>query len=103
VRSFRSSGALATLALAALATACSSAAPLVGQGGACQLATDCKDGLICAPQKSGGSICTNNLGSVQQLPPTPPQPDSGAPSDAAVNDDATGLIPTTLPEASASD
>ncbi len=100
MRSFRVPGLLATLAFAVLAGACSAQAPLVAQGGACQLATDCQDGLICAPQKSGGSICTSNLGSIQKLPPTPTQPDGGGGlSDADITDDVTGSIPTSLPEA----
>lgn len=99
MRSFRLPGLLATLTSAVLAGACSSQAPLVGQGGACQLVTDCQDGLICAPQKSGGSICTNNLGSIQKLPPTPTQPDGGGGlSDADISDDVTGSIPLSLPD-----
>ncbi len=90
--------------LAALAGAgCSSQAPLVGPGGACQLATDCQAGLICAPARGGGSTCTSNLSGVVQLPPTP---DGGmaeggaaqAAGDAAPSDDVS--VPTSVPDGS---
>ena len=79
--------------------ACSSQAALVGQGGACEVVTDCQDGLICAPEKNdAGSTCTNVLTGVQQLPPTPPGADAGPVGDANVNDDVS--IPTSLPDSS---
>ena len=86
--------------LGVAAAGCSSKASLVGAGGSCEQATDCAAGLICEPQKSGGSICSSDLSGVQQLPSSPdagggaakdaaapvtdtgapmPQPDSGAP------------------------
>ncbi len=88
-----------------VAFACSSQATLVGQGGSCQLATDCEDGLICAPQsgKSCPCICTNNLNGIEQLPPTP---DGGAglpAGDATANDDVVGLIPTSVDAAGTGD
>jgi hypothetical protein len=91
--------------LLTLATACSSAAPPVGQGGQCEVATDCENGLICEPQKNGTSICSNNLTGVQQLPPSA---DAGgaapAPTpDAAAVSDSGPTIPTSVPEASAGD
>ena len=93
------------LAMTAAAMACSSPAALVGQGGACEVATDCQNGLICIPEKNdAGSVCSNNLNSVQQLPPTPPGADAGTTSDdAEANEDAVGLIPTSLPDATAGD
>jgi hypothetical protein len=44
---------------------CASKAKLVAQGGDCLQATDCVDGLVCVPQKSGGRICDNDLSGVQ--------------------------------------
>jgi len=94
-------GSLGLGTAAALALACSGQAAPVGQGGQCELASDCANGLICAPQPNGTSICTSNLGSIQELPPTP---DGGAAlpvGDANVNEDV--QIPTSVPEASAGD
>jgi hypothetical protein len=91
--------------LTLVALACSSQAALIGQGGTCELATDCENGLICAPA-SGNSCpctCTNNLKGVQKLPP---MPDAGAGQpvgDATVDDDVLGMIPTSLDAASAGD
>ncbi|HEY2515918.1 MAG TPA: hypothetical protein VGI39_33840 [Polyangiaceae bacterium] len=62
------------------ASGCSSKANLVGEGGSCQEASDCAAGLICEPQKSGGSICSSDLSGVQQLPASP---DAGGSKDAA--------------------
>jgi hypothetical protein len=82
------------LALAAtLAPACSTQAPLVAQGGQCTLATDCQDGLICAPQKKGSNacpcVCTNDLSGVQQLPPAGDAATAAGTKDAgATRDDA---------------
>jgi hypothetical protein len=96
---------LSTVPVALVALACSSQAALVGQGGTCELATDCKGGLICAPV-TGNSCpctCTSSLTGVQKLPP---MPDAGAgqpASDAAVDDDVLGMIPTSLDAASGGD
>ncbi len=51
--------------------ACSSTPKLVGAGGECVQATDCENGLICAPQKNGPSTCTNDLTGVQSTEPNP--------------------------------
>ena len=83
---------LATL-LPLVPLACGSKAQLGGQGASCNVVSDCQDGLICIPQKNGSSICSSNVGSVQQLPPIP---DSGAAqpaSDADDNDSPGILIP----------
>ena len=76
--------------LGVLALACSAKAPLVAQGGDCQLATDCQDGLICVPQTTGSNacpcICTNSSGTVQQLPPA-----ADAGGKPAANPDAAGV------------
>jgi hypothetical protein len=83
-------GCLTLAITASVVSACSSKAQLAGQGGECNVATDCQPGLVCEPQKSGSSLCSNNLGSIQQLPPTP---DSGAPqaaSDASADDAGSG-------------
>jgi hypothetical protein len=84
-----------------IVVACSSQAPLVGQGGQCQLATDCQDGLICAPAKGSNvcpCTCTSDLSGVQQLPPTPDAGPGQAAADVQVSDDV--QIPTSVPEAS---
>jgi hypothetical protein len=65
---------------AAAFSACSSTAKLVGQGGACEQASDCDNDLICIPQKDGSRICSNDLSQVQ----TPPYAqDSGAAPEAS--------------------
>jgi hypothetical protein len=52
--------------------------------------TDCQSGLVCIPQKNGSSICSNNLGSIQDLPPIP---DSGpAASNDGSGDDGPGIL-----------
>ena len=89
------------VSLAALVPACSSKAALVGSGTACELATDCQDGLYCYK-----GFCTGDAGAAQQLAPTP---DAGAAgtgtgagtSDAAATSDAPSSTP--IPEASVSD
>ena len=44
---------------------------------------------MCIPQKSGTSICSSNLGSIQQLPPIP---DAGAAvPESDADDDAPGI------------
>jgi hypothetical protein len=92
------------LVLVALAC-CSSQAPLVGQGGTCELATDCANGLICAPAsgKSCPCTCTSNLQGIQQLPPAPDAGPGLPAADAAPDDDVAGLIPTMLDAASGAD
>ncbi len=84
-------GSFAIAILASALCACSSKAELAGQGAECNLTSDCEDGLVCIPQKSGSSICSSNLGSIQQLPPTP---DAGmqAVSDAGNNADGPGVV-----------
>jgi hypothetical protein len=78
----------ALIAVAALG-ACSSSSSGVGQGGECQLATDCADGLVCVPQKDGTRVCSNDLTGVQKTPPTTAT-DSGTrpPTDGAAASDA---------------
>ena len=52
--------------------ACSTSAKLVGEGGECMQATDCQEGLICAPPKDeplGKRTCTGDLSRVEPPPP----------------------------------
>jgi hypothetical protein len=56
---------LAGAVVLAVAAACSTQAQLVGSGGQCFAATDCQEGLFCLPQKSGTSICSNDLSQIQ--------------------------------------
>ena len=99
--SLRVPASFATLTF--LVLACSAKAPLVGQGGDCQLATDCQDGLICAPQKTGSTACpctcTNSTQGVQQLPPAADAGKPAASADAATTTDS--APPAPIPEAGA--
>ncbi len=79
-------GPLLAAAVAVLPCACSKGA-LSGLGGECNVVTDCQPGLVCIAQKNGSSICSNNLGSVQQLPPIP---DAGTSDAQAAEGDASG-------------
>jgi len=45
--------------------ACSQAAPLVGQGGTCQVTTDCQDGLACITQPDGTRQCSSDFTGIQ--------------------------------------
>jgi hypothetical protein len=74
---------------AALTPGCSSKASLVGAGGACELATDCENGLICFK-----SVCTSDLSGAQQLPPTP---DAGGAAVAAKDATAPDAPATSSP------
>jgi hypothetical protein len=62
----------------AVISACSTDPALIGPGGACFLATDCAPGLVCVPQRGGGSVCSDDLSSVTGDPP-----DMGGDMDAA--------------------
>jgi hypothetical protein len=68
--------------------ACSSKAALVGLGGECSLATDCVDGLICAPQPNKPSVCTDDLSTVAGKSP----PEAGAAKDAATDARSDGAV-----------
>jgi hypothetical protein len=65
-------------------SACSSKANLVGQGGQCEVATDCDEGLACVPDKSGNRTCTSDLSGVQKTPDMPA--DSGPATDGSGDD-----------------
>ncbi len=102
---------ISALSGVALVPACSSQAALVGQGGQCELASDCQNGLICAPQQTGASmcpcVCTSDLSGVQKLPPSTdaggankdagaaPGPEAGMTANdaGATSDDAGGSAP----------
>ena len=98
---------LSAVPVALVALACSSQAALVAKGGACELATDCQNGLICEPvpvtAKTCPCQCTGNLQGVQQLPPMPDAGMALPAGDASADDDVLGMIPTSLDAASAGD
>jgi hypothetical protein len=75
--------------------ACSATPKLVGAGGDCFQATDCQEGLVCAPDMTMGGkrTCTSDLTSIQKVPMMPtadagPKGEAGpdAPSDAPISD-----------------
>jgi hypothetical protein len=79
------------LLFGAVLSACSSKSSLAGPGGTCATADDCQAGLVCVPRKSGTSVCSNDLSSVQQTPQVPPKDASTPrPADASGDDGATG-------------
>jgi hypothetical protein len=57
----------ACFAALAYDSACSSTASLVGAGGACELAADCLEGLVCIPDTTSatGRSCSSDLSSIQ--------------------------------------
>jgi hypothetical protein len=84
--------------LLALAACSSSKSGSVGEGGECELATDCAEGLICeAPANGGTRVCSSDLSGVQKTPPKPG--DAGRPiaTDAA----GVGDAPTSEPDTGA--
>ena len=48
-------------------TACSSPAPLQGEGGACLQVTDCQLGLVCVMASDGSHHCSSHLDSTVKL------------------------------------
>ncbi len=94
--------ALTAATAIALAAACSTKASLVAQGGECELATDCADGLVCIPQKDGTRTCDSNLSSIEKpagaggtdaaVPPAPTA-EAGAGDGAGPTDAGTGPKP----------
>ncbi len=78
----------------AIDSACSSSASLVAAGGACELASDCVEGLVCIPDKSSasGRSCSSDLSSIQETE----FPDTG--TDATTDEDSgDGAVTTTPP------
>jgi len=91
---------------ALIAAACGSQSSSVGQGGECQVASDCVEGLVCVPQKDGTRVCSNDLSGVQKTPPTSGGNDAGSrpPNDGGGATDATTAsdAPTSTPDAPSS-
>ena len=84
VRPVRAGLALANVvAVCGIMVACSSSPKLVAAGGECFQATDCQEGLICAPDMSmaGKRTCTSDLTGIQKVPMMPAA-DSGPRRDA---------------------
>jgi hypothetical protein len=68
---------------ALLALACTASSSAVGPGQECFAASECEPGLVCVPQRNGGSVCSNDLSQVTGRPPMePPAPDAGEGGDA---------------------
>ncbi len=61
-------------------SACSSSAKLVAAGGACSLASDCQEGLVCIPTPgaSTGRSCSSDLSTIQETEFPDTGPDTGA-------------------------
>jgi hypothetical protein len=76
-------------------SACSSSAKLVAAGGACSLASDCQEGLVCIPTPgaSTGRSCSSDLSTIQEteLPDTGPDTGEGGAGD---DDGAIATYPT---------
>jgi hypothetical protein len=88
----------ASLTLLLAFSGCGSKSGAVGEGGECEVATDCAEGLICEPSKDGSTrVCSSDLSGVQKTPAKPA--DAGRPpTDASGAADA----PTSAPDAPAS-
>ena len=74
VRPLRAGFLLGTVvAVCGVVWACSSSPKLVAAGGDCFQATDCQEGLICAPDMStaGKRSCTSDLTGIQKVPMMP--------------------------------
>ncbi|MGH7272783.1 MAG: hypothetical protein ACREJ3_20325 [Polyangiaceae bacterium] len=69
------------------AAACSSPAPLAGQGGTCMVVTDCEDGLVCVPAKrgqpNGTRICSSDTSTLVPSAPAMSGMDGSAQRDGA--------------------
>ena len=84
--------------------ACSSPAPLAAAGGACTLATDCQEGLICCNGEKGSNTCVASVSCL--VPAGAMSADAGMgggeSGDDAAGDDATmpasGLDATPPPD-----
>ena len=90
--------ALAALAAAGLGSACSGSAKLVGAGGACELASDCEEGLVCIPDPTAatGRTCSSDLTSIQKTELPDAAPDATLAS-ADGGDGAIATYPTDSP------
>jgi hypothetical protein len=102
VRPVRAGLALGTVAaVCGVILACSSTPKLVAAGGDCFQATDCQEGLVCAPDMTMGGkrTCTSDLTGLQKLPMMPgvdagPARDAG---DAGVSDAPMMMMDTSVP------
>jgi hypothetical protein len=104
----------ACFAALAVDSACSSTASLVAAGGACELASDCEEGLVCIPDTSSatGRSCSSDLSSIQEteFPDTGTDAtmegdgsDDGAATTYPTGDDGGGSSPdATMPQDSGS-
>jgi hypothetical protein len=70
-------------------SACSSSAKLVAAGGACSLASDCEEGLVCIPTPgaSTGRSCSSDLSTIQETELPDTGPDTGAVGEGGTGDD----------------
>ncbi len=86
---------LVASALAGAVGACSSPEKASGQGGQCFVTDDCAPGFACITQADGTRQCTNDVSSVQTLPP-----EAGGPTDAPPMEAGEGgaLPDSTAPE-----
>ncbi len=73
--------------------ACSSTPKPVAAGGDCFQATDCQEGLVCAPDMTMGGkrTCTSDLTGIQKVPMMPTA-DAGPKRDAGDAGPDTGLM-----------
>ena len=69
-----------------LPAACSTSQNLASSGQACLTATDCQPGLVCVPQGSGQSVCSDDLSGVQKTEGI----DSGATAEASAEGSTAG-------------
>jgi hypothetical protein len=76
--------------------ACSSSPQLAGVGGACNLVTDCQDGLVCCNGNKGSLTCVASTSCLQPAGAggaDAGNPATGAGQDGAAGDDATPANP----------
>jgi hypothetical protein len=57
--------------------ACAQETSPVGPGEECFVASDCRPGLVCVPQRGGARQCSDDLSQVTGRPPSQPNGDSG--------------------------
>ena len=84
-----------------LFAACGTAAKLVGQGGECEQATDCEDGLVCVPEKDGSHKCDSDLSGIQAPPEVPDAAGKDATAADASTDGSSGTDATQPDDVSA--